>query len=89
MFDRGEQLKKAIDNYEKAYKAYVEVIDKLAPSRFGGLSLTQYQMISSKLSVLKGEMVKYEAQVNEADESMKKLIKEAEESGADLGWLKE
>lgn len=86
-FDRREQLKKAVDNYEKAYKAYTEVIDKLDPSRFGGLSLTQYQMISSKLSVLKGEMVIYEAQVDEADEGMRKLIKEAEESGADLGWL--
>jgi len=44
-------------------------------------------MISSRLTVLKGEMAKYEAQVNEADESVRKLIREAEESGANLEWL--
>lgn len=89
VFGQREQLKKTVDNYEKAYEAYTQAIDKLDPSRFGGLSLTQYQMISSRLTVLKGEMAKYEAQVNEADESMRKLIREAEESRANLEWLEE
>lgn len=87
VFAQGEQLKEAVENYEKAYKAYSKEIDTLGSSRFGELSLTQYQMISTRLSVLKGEMERYEAQITEVNEGLRKLVKEAEESKANLDWV--
>ncbi len=81
MSDLKEKLRNAIDNYEKAYEAYAQVIDKLDPSRFGRLSLTQYQMTSTKLEFLKGELAKYEAEIDAIDQALKKLRREANEAG--------
>jgi tetratricopeptide (TPR) repeat protein len=82
-----EQVKEAVENYEKAYEEYSKEAQKLGPSRFGGLSLTQYQMTSLRLEVLKDEMGKYRLQISEATEILKNLVKEAEESKADPEWV--
>ncbi len=74
--DLREKLRNAVDNYEKAYEAYVKVVDKLDPSRFGRLSLTQYQMTSTKLAFLKGELAKYEAEIDKTDQALRKLRRE-------------
>ena len=71
-----EQLKEAVENYEKVYKEYSKEAEKLGPSRFGGLSLTQYQMTSLRLEILKDEMAKYRVQINKATETLKKLLEE-------------
>ena len=71
-----EQLKEAVGNYEKVHKEYSKEAEKLGRSRFGGLSLTQYQMTSLRLDVLKDEMAKYRLQINETTETLKKLLEE-------------
>lgn len=71
-----EQLKEAIEKYEKIYEEYSKEAEKLRPSRFGGLSLTQSQMAAGRLDILKGEMAKYQLQINEATETLKKLLEE-------------
>jgi hypothetical protein len=58
------------------YKEYSKVAEKLDPSSFGRLSLTQYQMTSLKLGILKEEMAKYQLQINETAETLKKLLEE-------------
>ena len=84
-----QKLKEATENYEKAYDNYSKKIEELSPSRFGRLSLTQYQMFSNRFDFLSSEMARYQAQISEANESLNKLVKEAEESKANPGWLKE
>jgi hypothetical protein len=83
-----EQLKEAVEKYEKIYEEYSKEAEKLGPSRFGRLSLTQYQMTSGRLDILKDKMAKYRLQISEATEMLKKLVKEAEESKADPDWVK-
>jgi hypothetical protein len=83
-----EQVKEAVENYEKVYKEYSKEAERLGFSRFGGLSLTQYQMTSIRLDSLKDEMAKYRLQINDATETLKKLLEEAEESKADPDWVK-
>ena len=83
-----EQLKEAVENYEKVYKEYSKEAERLGPSRFGGLSLTQYQMTSLRLDSLNEEMARYRLRISEATETLRKLLKEAEESKADPEWLK-
>ncbi len=82
-----EQLKEAVENYEKVYNEYSKEAEKLGPSRFGRLSLTQYQMTSYRLDSLRDEMAKYRFQVSEAAEMLKRLLTEAEESKASQDWL--
>jgi len=86
---RREQLKEAVENYEKAYEKYSKSIEELGPWRFGRLSLTQYQMFSCRLDAINSEMTGYEAQVAEASERLKKLLKEAEESKVNPDWVKQ
>ncbi len=83
------ELRQALDGYEKAYQQYTDYIEKLDRSRFGGLSLTQYQMISTNLGILKDDIQKQATRAADVNERIRKLIKEAEESKADLEWLKE
>jgi len=82
-----EQLKEATENYERVREEYIKQAQGLGPYNFGKLSLTQYQMLSSKLGVLNSEMTKYQAQMTEAKEMLQKLSKEAEEAKADPTWL--
>jgi len=71
-----EQLKEAVEKYENIYEEYSKEAEKLGRSRFGGLSLTQYQMTSLRLEILKDEMAKYRLQISEATETLKKLLEE-------------
>jgi len=89
VFDQREQLKKAIEDYKKAYEDYSEYVEKLSPSRFGRLSLTQYQMFSCRLDILSKEMTALQARITEANELLKRLLKEAEESKANPEWLRQ
>ncbi len=82
-----EQLKEATENYEEAFDAFVEQLEELGPFRWGGLSLTQYQMISSRLTVLNGRMGQDQTQISEAKGKLAKLSGEAKESKADPAWL--
>ena len=59
----------------------------LGPFMFGRLSLTQYQMISSRLVVSNDQMAKYETQITDAKAMLAKLLKEAKETKADPTWL--
>lgn len=83
-----EQLREATENYEEVREALVRQEESLGPSRFGGLSLTQYQMISSRVVGLSSQMAKYEAQIAEAEGMLGKLSKEAQETKADPAWLR-
>jgi len=81
-----EQLKEATANYEKAQKEYMEKSEDLSRRRFG--SPTQYKMNIIELDGINEERRKYEAQIAEANEMLRKLSKEAEESKANPDWLK-
>jgi hypothetical protein len=81
-----ERLKEATENYEAAQKRYLEKADELSQKRLG--SPTQYKMSIMELDRLKGERMKYEAQIDEANEMLSKLSKEAAESKANPDWLK-
>ena len=81
-----EQLKEATENYDAAQKKYMEKSDELSRRRFG--SPTQYKMNIIELDRLKEDRMKYEAQIAEANEMLRKLSKEAEESKANPEWLK-
>jgi uncharacterized protein CbrC (UPF0167 family) len=82
-----EQLKEATENYGSVQKEYMRQAQGLGPYNFGKLSLTQYQMLSSRLDILNNEMAKYHAQMVEANEMLEKLSKEAKEAKADPTWL--
>jgi len=82
-----EQLKEARQNYEEACEASVKHLEGLGPFRWGGLSLTQYQMISSRLTELYDRMAEYQTQVSGAKSMLAKLSEEAKETKADPVWL--
>ncbi|NWG01739.1 MAG: DUF4124 domain-containing protein [Syntrophaceae bacterium] len=87
VFDARESLEKAIQNYERTYRTYRQDIERLNSSRFGGLSLTQYQMISLRLTAFNDQLKRDQSQIAEAMEVLKKLSKEAREAHADPAWL--
>ena len=89
VFDQREQLKKAVEDYKKVYEDYSEHIEKLSPSRFGRLSLTQYQMFSCRLEILRNDMTRLQVRITEAHELLKRLLQEAEESKANPEWLRQ
>jgi len=82
-----DQLKEASEHYKEAQKEYMEQAEGLSPYNFGKMSLTQYQMLSSRLEILSKEMETYEGQMVEAKGMLAKLSKEANETGADPAWL--
>ncbi len=82
-----EQLKEASKNYGRVREEFVEQAEELSPSRWGGLSLTQYQFISLRLNGINDQMAKYQAQIAEANEMLGKLSREAMETKADPAWL--
>jgi len=89
VFGQREQLKKTVENYEKAYADYNKYVETLGPSRFGRMSLTQYQMFSYRLNIAREELNRYQERMTEVREGLKRLLKEAEESKADPEWLRE
>jgi hypothetical protein len=81
-----EQLEQATVNYEATNKRYLERLEELSGKE--QLSPTQYKMGITELHGLKEEVKKYEAQIAEANEMLRKLSKEAEETKANPDWLK-
>jgi chromosome segregation ATPase len=82
-----EQLKEASENYERVQKKYMTQAQGLSPYNFGKMSLTQYQMLTSRLEILNKEMEAYQGQISEAEEMLSKLSLEAKETKADPAWL--
>jgi len=82
-----DQLKEASENYKKVQKEYMEQAEGLGPYKFGKMSLTQYQMLSSRLEILSKEIGTYQRQMAEAKSMLAKLSKEAKETGANPSWL--
>ncbi len=82
-----EQLSEAEKEYEKASEAFIQQLEKLGPFRWGGLSLTQYQFISTKLTSLNGQMMRFQSQISEARGMLTKLSREAMETKADPAWI--
>jgi hypothetical protein len=70
---RMEQLEEATANYENAQRRFLEKAEELSRRKFG--SPTQYKFDILKLNLLKAERMKYKAQVEEADEMLRKLSK--------------
>jgi dephospho-CoA kinase len=64
----------------------MEKAEELSARRFG--SRTQYKTNIIELDRLKEEMFKYGDQIAEANEALEKISKEAQESKANLDWLK-
>jgi len=68
-----EQLEEATANYERAQQSFLEKSEELSRRRFG--SPTQYKLDIIKLDALNQERMKYKAQMEEADEILRKLSK--------------
>jgi hypothetical protein len=68
-----EQLKGATANYENAQKKFWEKSEELSRRRFGSPTMYKFDII--KLNLLNEERMKYEAQIEEADEMLRKLSK--------------
>jgi len=83
---KGE-LKEASERYEDVRKEYMEQAEGLGPFNFGKMSLTQYQMLSSRLEILRQEIRMYQGQMAEANEMLSKFSREAKETGAGSAWL--
>jgi chromosome segregation ATPase len=82
-----EQVKEATENYERVRKEYMLQAEGLSPFNFGKMSLTQYQMLSARLEILRNKMDRYQGQIAEANEMLSKLSNEARETNADPAWL--
>jgi hypothetical protein len=81
----NEQLKDATTNLETVNNKIVEKSETISRKYW---SPTQYKMNMVELEKLKGERSKYQAQVDEANEMLRKLAKEAEDAKADPQWIK-
>jgi hypothetical protein len=81
----NEQLKDASTNLETVNNEIVEKSETISRKYW---SPTQYKMNMVELEKLKEERSKYQAQVDEAKEMLKKLAKEAEDAKADPQWIK-
>jgi len=68
-----EQLKEATANYESAQKRFLEKSEELGRRRFGSPTMYKFDII--KLDALNQERMKYKAQMEEADEILRKLSK--------------
>ena len=80
------RLKEATVNYESVNEKFMGKEGELSRIKYG--SKSQHRVIIQELDRLKEEMMKYKAQIAEANEMLKKLSKEAEESRANPDWLK-
>jgi len=75
-----EKLKEATANHESANMKVWEKSEELSRRRFGSPTMYKFDII--KLDTLNEERMKYEAQVAEANEMLKKLSEEAEKTTA-------
>ncbi len=78
--------KEATGSYESVHHRVMEKAEELSQRRFG--SPTQYKMNIIELDRLKDEMTEYQARIDEANETLGNLSKQAEEAKADPEWLK-
>jgi len=80
-----KQLKEATENYDSATRRMNEKREQQ-----GGklLSPTQWNMLQAENKQILEERTKCEAQMKEANETLKKIAREAEEAKADPEWLK-
>jgi hypothetical protein len=81
----NEQLKDATAKIETVNSKIIEKSETISRMYW---SPTQYKMNIVELEKLRQERAKYQAQVDEAKEMLKKLAKEAEEAKADPQWIK-
>ncbi len=81
----NEQLKDATANLETVNNKIVEKSETISRKYW---SPTQYKMNMAELEKLKEERSKYQAQIDEAKEMLRKLAKEAEDEKADPQWIK-
>ena len=82
-----EKLREATEKYEEAQRNYEKKSDELAQTNFAGRSRSQSKWDVMALNRLREEKEKYQAQISEANEMLKKLSKEAKETKADPAWL--
>lgn len=66
-----EKLQEATVNYENAQRRFLEKAEELSRRRFGSPTMYKFDII--KLDVLNQERLKYKAQLEEADEMLKKF----------------
>ena len=78
-----EQLKEATEKYEAAQRKFSENTAEL--SQRGLVSHARHMTLSNQF---KQETMEYKAQIDEANEMLRKLSKEAAESRANPDWLK-
>jgi len=81
-----EKLAEAKTKYESANQKYLEKSEQLSQRKFG--SRTQYKMDIFELDKLNVERKKYETEMNEANDALKKISREAEEARANPEWVK-
>jgi len=80
----NQQLKDATANLEAVNNKIIERTENVL---WKYSSPTQVNMYNAGLETLKGERAKYQAQVDEAKEMLKKLAKEARDAKVDPNWL--
>jgi len=86
-----EQLGEATANFKNAHEKYMEKLGELSQRRGGRWTRGWRDWIRLtiiRLDRLRIDRAKYEAQIAEANEMLRKLSKEAEESKANPDWLK-
>jgi hypothetical protein len=81
-----EKIREATENRERVHEKFIEKEGELSRIKYG--SKSRHRIIIREMDQLKEEMIRYEAQITEANEMLKKLSKEAEESKASPDWLK-
>ena len=81
-----DRIKAATASYESINKKFMEKEGELSRIKYG--SKSRHRIIIQELDRLKEEMMKYKVQITEANEMLKKLSKEADESRANPDWLK-
>ena len=79
------QLKEATEGYESTTRRMNEKLEQQSGKL---LSPTQWNMNQAENRQVLEERTKYEAQMKEANEMLKKVAKEAEEAKADPEWIK-
>lgn len=80
-----ERSKEASENYQIANEEFLKESDKLILRKYG--SHQQFKSTILGMDRMREERTKYEARVIEAEEMLKKISKQAEESEADPNWL--
>ena len=68
-----KKLEEATANYESAQKRYLEKSEELSRRKFGSPTMYKFDII--QLDALNQERMKYKAQMEEADEKLRKLSK--------------